>query len=246
MRQAKVVLDRNFTIGSIDRRLFGAFVEHLGRGVYGGIYEPGHPTADERGFRRDVLDVVKELGPTIIKYPGGNFVSTYRWEDGVGPVGERPRRLNYAWQSTEFNTFGTNEFIDWCRLAGVEPMLVVNLGTRGPQDAANLVEYCNHPGGTALSELRKAHGWEKPHGVKFWCLGNEMDGDWQAAVNSAEDYARLALRAAKMMRWADEFDPTRRVRVVGAQQGDQRLLGRDGAGARVRSGRLDLAAHLLE
>ena len=121
MRQAKVVLDRNFTIGSIDRRLFGAFVEHLGRGVYGGIYEPGHPTADERGFRRDVLDVVKELGPTIIKYPGGNFVSTYRWEDGVGPVGERPRRLNYAWQSTESNTFGTNEFIDWCRLAGVEP-----------------------------------------------------------------------------------------------------------------------------
>ena len=204
MRQAKVLLDRNFTIGRVDPRLFGAFVEHLGRGVYGGIYEPGHPTADERGFRSDVLDLVKELGPTIVKYPGGNFVSTYRWEDGVGPVGERPKRLNYPWQSTESNTFGTNEFIDWCNAAGVEPMLVVNLGTRGPQDAANLVEYCNHPGGTALSDLRKAHGWDRPHGVKFWCLGNEMDGDWQASVNSAEEYGRLALQAAKMMRWADD------------------------------------------
>ena len=136
MRQAKVLLDRNFTIGRIDPRLFGAFVEHLGRGVYGGIYEPDHPTADEHGFRRDVIDLVKELGPTIIKYPGGNFVSTYRWEDGVGPVGERPTRLNTAWRSTEPNAFGTNEFIDWCRLAGVEPILVVNLATRRPQDAA--------------------------------------------------------------------------------------------------------------
>ena len=130
VRQAKVLLDRNFTIGRVDPRLFGAFVEHLGRGVYGGIYEPGHPSADKRGFRRDVLDLVKELGPTIIKYPGGNFVSTYRWEDGVGPVGERPKRLNHVWQSVEPNAFGTNEFIDWCRLAGVEPMLVVNLATR--------------------------------------------------------------------------------------------------------------------
>ena len=146
MRQAKVLLDRNFTIGRTDPRLFGAFVEHLGRGVYGGIYEPGHPTADKRGFRRDVLDLVKELGPTIIKYPGGNFVSTYRWEDGVGPVGERPKRLNYVWQSVEPNTFGTNEFIDWCRLAGVEPMLVVNLATRGPQDAGRLRRVLQSPG----------------------------------------------------------------------------------------------------
>ena len=204
MRRAEVLLDRNFAIGRVDPRLFGAFVEHLGRGVYGGLYEPGHPTADERGFRHDVLDLVKELGATIIKYPGGNFVSTYRWEDGVGPVDQRPKRLSYAWGSTEPNTFGVNEFIDWCRLASVEPMLVVNLGTRGPQDAANLVEYCNHPGGTTLSELRRSHGWDKPLGVKFWCLGNEMDGDWQTAVSSAEEYGRLALQAAKMMRWADD------------------------------------------
>ena len=133
MRQSRVLLDRNFIIGRVDPRLFGAFVEHLGRGVYGGLYEPGHPTADERGFRRDVLELVKELGVTVVRYPGGNFVSSYNWEDGVGPVEARPKRLSYAWGSIEPNTFGTNEFIDWCRAAGVEPMLVVNLGTRGPQ-----------------------------------------------------------------------------------------------------------------
>jgi alpha-L-arabinofuranosidase len=203
MRQAKVLLDRNFTVGRFERRLFGAFVEHLGRGVYGGLYEPGHPTADERGFRRDVLELVKELGVTVVRYPGGNFVSTYRWEDGVGPIEARPKRLSYAWGSIEPNTFGTNEFIDWCRLAGVEPMLVVNLGTRGPQDAANLLEYCNHPGGTMLSELRKAHGWDRPHGVKLWCLGNEMDGLWQTGAKTAEDYCRVAAQAARIMRWAD-------------------------------------------
>jgi len=203
MRQARVLLDRNFTVGRVDPRLFGAFVEHLGRGVYGGIYEPGHPTADERGFRRDVLELVKELGVTIVRYPGGNFVSTYHWEDGVGPVEVRPKRLSYAWGSIEPNTFGTNEFIDWCRAAAVEPMLVVNLGTRGPKEAADFVEYCNHPGGTVLSELRKAHGRDRPHGVKFWCLGNEMDGPWQTGAKTAEEYGRIAAQAAKIMRWAD-------------------------------------------
>jgi len=139
MRQAKVLLDQNFAIGRVDPRLFGAFVEHLGRGVYGGVFEPGHPTANEQGFRRDVLDLVRELGVTIVRYPGGNFVSTYNWEDGVGPVDQRPKRLSYAWGSTEPNTFGTNEFIDWCRLAGVEPMLVVNLGTlAGSSSAASI------------------------------------------------------------------------------------------------------------
>ncbi|MBV8107820.1 MAG: alpha-N-arabinofuranosidase [Hyphomicrobiales bacterium] len=204
MRQARVFLDRNFTIGRIDPRLFGAFIEHLGRGVYSGIYEPGHPTADEKGFRRDVLDLVRELGVTIVKYPGGNFVSTYNWEDGVGPVEERPRRLSYVWASLEPNTFGTNEFIAWCRLAGVEPMLVVNLATRGPQDAANLVEYCNVPGGTTLSDLRRAHGFDKPHGVKFWCLGGEMDGVWHAGATTADEYGRIAAQAGKIMRWVDD------------------------------------------
>jgi alpha-L-arabinofuranosidase len=118
-------------IGETDRRLFGAFVEHVGRCVYGGIYEPGHPSADGNGFRRDVLDLVRELGPTVVRYPGGNFVSGYQWEDGVGPRERRPRRLDLAWRSTETNAFGTNEFVDWCRSAAVEPMLAVNLGTRG-------------------------------------------------------------------------------------------------------------------
>src|SRR5437764_8319085 len=143
MREVKALLHRDFAIGATDRRLFGAFVEHLGRCVYGGIFEPGHPQADERGFRKDVLALVRELAPTIIRYPGGNFVSGYNWEDGVGPVDNRPRRLDCAWLSTEPNSFGSNEFIDWCRLARIEPMLAVNLGTRGAADAGSLIEYCN-------------------------------------------------------------------------------------------------------
>jgi alpha-N-arabinofuranosidase len=203
MSSAEVLLDRDFIIGETDRRLFGAFVEHLGRCVYDGIFEPGHPQADEHGFRRDVLALVKELAPTVMRYPGGNFVSGYDWEDGVGPVEQRPRRLDLAWLSTEANTFGTNEFIDWCRLAGIEPMLAVNLGTRGPDAARHFVEYCNFPSGTALSDLRRAHGWEKPHDVKLWCLGNEMDGAWQMGSKTATEYGRVAVEAAKMMKLVD-------------------------------------------
>lgn len=204
MRKVDVRLHRDFAIGTTDPRLFGAFIEHLGRCVYGGIFEPGHPTADKNGFREDVLSLVRELAPTIMRYPGGNFVSGYNWEDGVGPVKDRPRRLDLAWMSTEPNTFGTNEFIDWCRRAGIEPMLAVNLGTRNADAARNMVEYCNHPGGTTLSDLRKQHGWEKPHNVKFWCLGNEMDGPWQMEAKTAQEYGRIALEAAKMMKWVDK------------------------------------------
>jgi alpha-N-arabinofuranosidase len=203
MLKARVILRRDDAIGITDQRLFGAFIEHLGRCVYGGIFEPGHPEADAQGFRRDVLALVRELSPTIMRYPGGNFVSGYNWEDGVGPASQRPRRLDLAWMSTETNRFGTNEFIDWCRLAGPEPMLAVNLGTRGADAARNLVEYCNHPHGTALSDLRRAHGWDKPHAVKFWCLGNEMDGPWQMESKSATEYGRVATEAAKMMKWID-------------------------------------------
>jgi len=203
MRKVSVALNPELVIGQTDPRLFGAFVEHLGRCVYGGIYEPGHATADEHGFRHDVLELVRELAPTIMRYPGGNFVSGYNWEDGVGPVDKRPRRLDLAWMSTEPNTFGTNEFIDWCRLADIEPMLAVNLGTRGGDAARNMLEYCNHPGGTAWSDLRKEHGWDKPHDVKFWCLGNEMDGPWQMEMKTADEYGRIATEAAKMMKWID-------------------------------------------
>src|SRR3954469_13434612 len=176
MRPVTVKLRADAVIARTDPRLFGAFVEHLGRCVYGGIFEPGHPTADAHGFRQDVLELTRELAPTVIRYPGGNFVSGYNWEDGVGPAEQRPRRLDLAWMSTETNQFGTNEFIDWCRAANIEPMPAVNLGTRGGDPARNMVEYCNHPGGTAWSDLRRKHGWDKPHDVKFWCLGNEMDG----------------------------------------------------------------------
>ena len=203
MRKVDVRLHRGVEIGVTDQRLFGAFVEHLGRCVYGGMFEPGHPTADKKGFRQDVLALVRELAPTIMRYPGGNFVSGYNWEDGVGPVETRPRRLDLAWMSTETNHFGTNEFVDWCKAANIEPMLAVNLGTRGADAARNLVEYCNHPGGTALSDLRKAHGWAEPHDIKFWCLGNEMDGPWQMEAKTATEYGRVATEAAKMMRWID-------------------------------------------
>ncbi len=203
MQRATVLMDRDFAIGHTDPRLFGAFVEHLGRCVYGGLYEPGHPTADSKGFRQDVLELVRELNPTIIRYPGGNFVSGYNWEDGVGPVESRPTRLDLAWFSTEPNTFGTNEFMDWCRAAEVEPMFAVNLGTRAGDAARNFVEYCNHPGGTYYSDLRRQHGYEQPHGIKFWCLGNEMDGPWQMEYKTATQYGLVAKEAAKMMRWID-------------------------------------------
>jgi len=203
MHFTRVHLHRHVAVGETDRRLFGAFIEHLGRCVYGGIFEPGHPAADAQGIRSDVLALVRELGPTLMRYPGGNFVSGYNWEDGVGPAAARPRRLDLAWLSTETNRFGTNEFIDWCRLAGVEPMLAVNLGTRGADAARNLLEYCNHPAGTAWSDLRRAHGWAQPHDVKFWCLGNEMDGPWQMEAKSADAYGRVACETAKMMKWVD-------------------------------------------
>ncbi len=203
MPNARLIVDADFVLADLDRRVFGAFVEHMGRCVYGGIFEPGHPTADARGFRGDVLALTKELGPTIIRYPGGNFLSGYNWEDGVGDREKRPRRPELAWFSTETNAFGTNEFIEWCREAAIEPMLGINLGTRGPDDAREFLEYCNHPGGTKFSELRRSHGYDKPHNVKFWCLGNEMDGPWQICHKNAEEYGRAALETAKLMRWLD-------------------------------------------
>ncbi len=201
--QTRIVVNREFTVGDIDPRLFGSFLEHLGRAVYEGIYEPDHPEADEAGFRGDVVELVREIGTTVVRYPGGNFVSGYNWEDGVGPRESRPRRLDLAWRSVETNEVGLNEFVQWTRKAGVDPYLAVNLGTRGPEEALALVEYCNHPGGTARSDLRAAHGFREPHGVKLWCLGNEMDGPWQIGHKTAGEYARVATETAKVMKWAD-------------------------------------------
>ena len=201
---ARLVVDDDFEVAPVNNRLFGSFVEHLGRCVYTGIYEPDHPTADEHGFRKDVIDLVKELGATTIRYPGGNFVSGYRWEDGVGPKQERPRRLDLAWHSTETNEFGLHEMSEWLEATGGnELMEAVNLGTRGLQEALDLLEYANVPGGTELSERRRANGADKPFDIRMWCLGNEMDGPWQLGHKSAEDYGTLAASVAAGMRQID-------------------------------------------
>lgn len=202
-KQAKMVVDKSFRIAEVDKRIYGSFVEHLGRAVYGGIYEPEHPSADANGFRTDVKQLIQELGVPIIRYPGGNFVSGYNWEDGVGPVAERPHRLELAWRTIEPNAVGTNEFAQWAKEVGSEVMMAVNLGTRGIDAARDLIEYCNHPGGSYWSDLRKKHGYEQPHAIKTWCLGNEMDGPWQIGHKTAEEYGRLAVETAKAMRLVD-------------------------------------------
>lgn len=201
--QAKMVIDKDFQIARVDKRIYGSFIEHLGRAVYGGLYEPDHPLANEQGFRKDVIELVKELQVPIIRYPGGNMVSAYNWEDGVGPKSERPKRLELAWRTIENNQVGTNEFMDWGKAVGADVMMAVNLGTRGIDDARNLIEYCNHPSGSYYSDLRRKHGYEQPHRIKTWCLGNEMDGPWQIGHKTAEEYGRLAVETAKAMRLVD-------------------------------------------
>ncbi len=203
MTSASLALDPAFIVAPVNRRTFGSFVEHMGRCVYTGIYEPGHATADEDGFRKDVLELTRELGVSLVRYPGGNFVSGYRWEDGVGPRDQRPRRLDLAWHSVETNQFGLDEFMHWCAKAGVEPMMAVNLGSRGVQEALDLQEYANHPGGTALSDLRVEHGASTPYGLKLWCLGNEMDGPWQIGHKTGSEYGRVAAETARAMRMID-------------------------------------------
>ena len=201
--KAKITLHKEFSIGSTDKRLFGSFIEHLGRAVYNGIYEPGHPEADKKGFRRDVIRLVRELDVPIIRYPGGNFVSGYNWEDGIGPVEKRPVRQDLAWMTLEPNKVGVNEFAEWARLANSDVMYAVNLGSRGPDAARNVVEYCNCPKGTYWSDLRRSHGAGEPHNIKLWCLGNEMDGPWQICHKTAAEYGRAAAEAAKVMKWTD-------------------------------------------
>src|SRR4029453_2557096 len=187
----------------VDRRVLGAFLEHLGRAVYTGVYQPGSPLADSSGFRSDVAREVKEAGVPIVRYPGGNFVSGYNWLDGVGPKQQRPTVLERAWNSIETNQFGTNEFIDWCRMVGSEPLLGMNFGTGTAEMAVAYVEYCNYERGTKWSDLRRAHGYEKPHNVRYWCLGNEMDGPWQIGQMQAREYGRKARDAARQMRVID-------------------------------------------
>jgi alpha-N-arabinofuranosidase len=222
MLRATLTLHPDLRVGEVPPRLFGSFVEHMGRCLYTGIYEPGHPTADEDGFRADVMALTRELGVTTVRYPGGNFVSGYRWEDGVGPVGERPTRLDLAWHSVESNQVGLNEFMRWAARADVEPMMAVNLGTRGVRDAVRLLEYANHPGGTELSDLRRRHGADKPHEVRMWCLGNEMDGPWQIGHKTAAEYGRLAAETARAMRM---LDPSLELVVCGSSSASMPTFG---------------------
>ena len=200
---AKLILDKEYKISRVDKRIYGSFVEHLGRAVYGGIYQPQHLSADKSGFRGDVLELVRQLKVPIVRYPGGNFVSNYFWEDGVGPLENRPKRLELAWRSLETNEVGINEFAKWAKEADSEVMMAVNLGTRGVADACNLLEYCNHSAGTKYSDLRISHGVKEPHNVKLWCLGNEMDGPWQMGQKTMEEYGRIAYETAKAMKQID-------------------------------------------
>jgi len=201
----RVTIDPDRSISTIDRNLFGSFIEHLGRAVYEGIYEPGSKLADSNGFRMDVLKEIKDLDVPIIRYPGGNFVSGYHWLEAVGPKEQRPHVLDLAWNTLESNQFGVNEFITWCRAVGTEPLMGTNFGTEPPDMTAALLEYCNVEKGTKWSELRRAHGYEKPHNVKYWCLGNEMDGPWQIGHIPATEYGIKARDAARQMR---TLDPT--------------------------------------
>ncbi len=200
---AKIKLSKERTIGEIDNRIYGSFIEHLGRAVYGGVYEPDHATADDMGFRKDVMDAVKKLQVPIVRYPGGNFVSGYHWEDGTGDKAKRPKKMELAWASVEPNEVGIDEFQEWAKRVGSEVMMAVNLGTRGPEDARNLVEYCNSNTDTYYANMRKANGFEKPFGIKTWCLGNEMDGPWQIGAKTPTEYGRIACETAKLMKWTD-------------------------------------------
>ncbi len=214
--RARVMIDREYRIGEVDRRLFGSFIEHLGRAVYGGIFEPGHPTAGPEGFRGDVLELVRELDVPVVRYPGGNFVSCYTWEDSIGPVERRPRRLDLAWRSLEPNTFGLHEFAHWAQAARTQVMMALNLGTRGIDAARNLVEYCNHAGGSYWSDLRREHGSKDPFGIVLWCLGNEMDGPWQVGHKTADEYGRIANETAKALKL---FDPGLQLVACGSSSG---------------------------
>ena len=200
---AKIYLDTRRTRATLDRNIFGSFLEHLGRAIYEGIYDPGSPLSDSNGYRKDVLEEIRKLNVPIIRYPGGNFVSGYNWLDGVGSKQDRPRVLDKAWNALNSNQFGTNEFLAWCKAANTQPLLAVNLGTGTPEEAAALVEYCNVEKGTRWSDLRRKHGFAEPQRVQHWCLGNEMDGPWQIGHMPAAEYGLKAADAGRQMRYVD-------------------------------------------
>ena len=203
MKKAEIITDKHFLVSEVDKRIYGSFIEHLGRAVYEGIYQPGSPFADEQSLRKDVIELVRELQVPVVCYPGGNFVSGYHWEDGVGPKAERPSKVDLALQVIETNEFGLNEFATWAKKANSDVMMAVNLGTRGAEDAKNILEYCNFKEGTYYSDLRKQQGYKHPHNIKMWCLGNEMDGPWQMGHKTAQEYGRAAEETGRLMKIMD-------------------------------------------
>ena len=200
---AKIIYDKNYKIATVDRRMGGSFVEHLNRCMYGGIYEKDHPMSDKLGFRKDVKELIKKFDVRLLRYPGGNFVSAYNWKDGIGPKEKRPIRYDLAWECTESNEVGIDEFAKYASELETELMLSVNLGTGTPKEAAELVEYCNIEGGTYYSNLRKKNGSEKPYNVRIWCVGNEVDGSWQIGQMDPDTYVKKYRETAKMMRRVD-------------------------------------------
>ena len=200
---ARIKLDLDRTVGEVDRRIFGGFIEHLGRCIYGGVFEPGSPLADERGFRRDVVDALRPLGVPVLRWPGGNFVSGYHWTDGIGPPEARPRRMELAWHAEESNRFGTDEFLAYCRELGAEPYVCLNMGTGTMDEAQAWLEYCNGTGDTYWANRRRENGHPEPYRVRYWGLGNEMYGVWQIGALSPEAYVTKAREWAKVLRWTD-------------------------------------------
>lgn len=219
--RAKIICNKAFQKSRISDLMYGSFLEHMGRVIYSGIYEPGHPVSDEDGFRLDVIDAVHSMNISCIRYPGGNFVSNYDWKDGIGEKSNRPKRVELAWRSIETNEFGINEFMKWAKKAQTEPIITVNLGTKGIQNALELLEYCNIPYGSSLSDLRRSHGIEKPYGIKYWCLGNEMDGIWQVGHKSAEEYSSLAAQTGRAMKM---LDPDISIIACGSSKSDMKTF----------------------
>lgn len=217
MLKGKMICHAKYTCGTINRHIYGSFIEHMGRVIYSGIYEPDHPLSDANGFRMDVLEAVREMGVTCARYPGGNFVSNYNWIDGVGPHSMRPRRRELAWRSIETNEFGTNEYMKWASKSEVEAILCVNLGTQAIKNALNYLEYVNMPIGTKYSNLRKEHGFHDPYDVKLWCLGNEMDGTWQIGHKTAVEYGRIATETGRAMKM---MDPSIQLIACGSSKSD--------------------------
>lgn len=207
-----IVVNPSKIVKPVSRYIYGHFTEHLGRCIYGGLYEEGSKLSDHRGFRKDVLEAIKRIKVPILRWPGGNFVSNYHWEDGIGPKDQRPTRFDLAWQQEETNRFGTDEFIEYCREINAEPYLCVNLGTGTLDEALHWLEYCNGRGNTYYAQLRRKYGHIEPYNVKFWGIGNEMYGEWQVGHMTADEYARIAREYAK---WMKVFDPSIKTIAVG-------------------------------